>query len=768
MGIEWGLNYGPEQRPTPKSPEKNSGAKIKPKQTIQSPDKKINSIIESPLDVINFVDALQKSKNPVTLIQKQAKIKGDGVRGFQTNKAAQLLLETFTNIQENQKNEAINNHRSKIEHKAMIYIDNIEYLENSINIFKDILRNQQQFNKNKEFDAKPDTLIRYLQNFNHNTQDYQQILRNIQTAWAKYFGIEVTRSGKWGKYTETILRMLKADPNFKTYQKKLESILNKYRANDPREISKLSLAFQRQRKNKLNTAKSIAQENTKQGISQSISKWNSIIWPKNAPLSKATPELYKPSIKGSARKEKNEEKADTTALSQKISKEQKTSSELSTTLSNIPIKSVETSIPKDQYQQAIHSFLQHKIANTDTIDIRFLVEQIANENGSGALYEKYSKMRNASPDKQRLLEQQRQSLQQEVKKQAESIAITTIKNSLKQMGVPIDQGNFVQDGRGGYVKFQDPTDPNINVFYRPSSGFISMRNFNAINPELKSVDTSGYHYHILSKMPSYQELIDQASDPLWLPNKRLSTQEEMKDHILDSLKSQITYNAGNIEQELMKEKISSTKRETNIIHQTKKLLGIEKPICSEQEQKAAYQILRQLWNSCKNLTFEELKKLNTFVNQLVSWLENSKNGTKNYQAEEKWPHIPNPKTPLELLTLITDQTSIQELKDHWGHQDMQQFGVGKLFARLSKPMPGKDEHYNIIDMQKLNLLLEYQESPEILRNPEHWKSYAELLKNTIDPYRKRAENQEQNIAQQQAQQAYNTIQLMPQQERGYA
>lgn len=574
---------------------------------------------------------------------------------------------------------------------------------------------------------------------------------------------KITNDGKRGpKTNQTIEHFLK---RFKTLKTKADKL--------PKEISnRISETI-----NLLQKIKEQHTKNNQEDQSPDKNFWKTIQplrwkWidyqPKNTYFSKATPELYKPSIKGSARKEKNEEKADTTTLSQKISKEQKTSSELSTTLSNIPIKSVETSIPKDQYQQAIHSFLQHKIANTDTIDIRFLVEQIANENGSGALYEKYSKMRNASPDKQRLLEQQRQSLQQEVKKQAESIAITTIKNSLKQMGVPIDQGNFVQDGRGGYVKFQDPTDPNINVFYRPSSGFISMRNFNAINPELKSVDTSGYHYHILSKMPSYQELIDQASDPLWLPNKRLSTQEEMKDHILDSLKSQITYNAGNIEQELMKEKISSTKRETNIIHQTKKLLGIDKPICSEQEQKAAYQILRQLWNSCKNLTFEELKKLNTFVNQLVSWLENSKNGTKNYQAEEKWPHIPNPKTPLELLTLITDQTSIQELKDHWGHQDMQQFGIGKLFARLSKPMPGKDEHYNIIDMQKLNLLLEYQESPEILRNPEHWKSYAELLKNTIDPYRKRAENQEQNIAQQQAQQAYNTIQLMPQQERGYA
>ncbi|MDO4714201.1 MAG: hypothetical protein Q4B28_06250 [bacterium] len=149
------------------------------------------------------------------------------------------------------------------------------------------------------------------------------------------------------------------------------------------------------------------------------------------------------------------------------------------------------------------------------------------------------------------------------------------------------------------------------------------------------MDTSGYHYHILSKIPSYQELIDQASDPLWLPNKRLNTQAEMKEHILHTLKSQITYSVGNIEQESMQQRISLNTLETNIIHQTKKLLHLQKDNCSEQEQKTAYQILRQLGNSCKTMNLDELKKLNDFIHLLATGLEQSKNGTKSDQGAEK-------------------------------------------------------------------------------------------------------------------------------------
>ncbi|MDO4714200.1 MAG: hypothetical protein Q4B28_06245 [bacterium] len=108
---------------------------------------------------------------------------------------------------------------------------------------------------------------------------------------------------------------------------------------------------------------------------------------------------------------------------------------------------METSIPQDDYHQALLTFLKTKFTDSAELDLRTLATQIANENGNGSLYEKYSKLRNNSPEKQQLLEQQRNTLQKEVKKQAGEIAITTIKSSLKQMGVPIDEGNFVPDAR---------------------------------------------------------------------------------------------------------------------------------------------------------------------------------------------------------------------------------------------------------------------------------------------------------------------------------
>ncbi|MDO4714202.1 MAG: hypothetical protein Q4B28_06255 [bacterium] len=50
---------------------------------------------------------------------------------------------------------------------------------------------------------------------------------------------------------------------------------------------------------------------------------------------------------------------------------------------------------------------------------------------------------------------------------------------------------------------------------------------------------------------------------------------------------------------------------------------------------------------------------------------------------------------------------------------MQHFGIGKLFARLSKPTPGKDEHHTLFDSKKLDRLLDLKNSPDLLKDPEY-------------------------------------------------
>lgn len=697
----------------------------------------------------NLVTTLQTSLSQDDLIKKVqglANIKQDWLLWEKTTQAFWKLRDTLS---KQKQNETDPQQQTKI-------LEAIKLLDKA-------LLNQNSYNETWTFEKSPTNLNNYLNSLKTNPWASKfQVLKNLQKLGADYFGSRVNASGLWSEETRGLLMALSQQSDFSAHKQFLENLIRTH-GTDQSQLTHTQITNINKARDRFTNSRSqkLAASSEKIQPKSNLWSWISELSPQ-WPYSSAFPEKAKNSV-AKANTANTEKKSEYTPVSWSEKMEQKTS--IAESVRQISATQLDSSIPQDEYEATILKFitkLAPKLKEWESY--KTLAKALLEQNGNSPEYEQLLKQRNASKEKAALLEWQRQSLQSEVEQQAKDIALNVIKSSLKDANIPIDQWTFVPDERGGYIRFQNAQNPNLEYFYRPSSGKISTRDFSTINSESKHVDVSWNHFHILFSIPTYQEMVSKASDPLWIPEKRVNDQNELRTHINNSLKSQINHTIGNLEQESIQQDVEFLKVKTNITQLAKKILKPEKSVFSPQEQQTYYQFFRQLGNSCQNLPLRDLYKLEEFMNILVMSGESSKKSEPNTADTE---HLTDPhfqtKNPLSLFKLISSDSSIKEIQDKGSHQNMTDFGLWKLFAWLGKRMDGKDEHHTIFDIDKLTTLLNHKDNEELLKNPELKKQlkYDELRSDILKPYKQQAEQNERRKSQTEATLVYDRIQKMP-------
>lgn len=88
--------------------------------------------------------------------------------------------------------------------------------------------------------------------------------------------------------------------------------------------------------------------------------------------------------------------------------------------------------------------------------------------------------------------------------------------------------------------------------------------------------------------------------------------------------------------------------------------------------------------------------------------------------------------PQDVCALVMNSYEIDRIQT--GQE--QQSGFSALMKWMEKPVPGKDNNYNIIDTQKLDEFIDNRENPHQLAKPK----YQNLISSLRSIYPKRIEN----------------------------
>lgn len=343
--------------------------------------------------------------------------------------------------------------------------------------------------------------------------------------------------------------------------------------------------------------------------------------------------------------------------------------------------------------------------------------------------------RNKSPEKQKLFYTQKELLTQALRFSASETVVRAGADFLKRMGVQLQwrQKLITETSWVSYYEFT--SIEGIKYYYRPETGNISTPKLNTIDHKQKRLKIwSQDSYQIIHHIPRYDQLIAQAQSLAFLNTQKPNSNEELAKIIKDWMQSNIDLNVWELETESVKKIINKETFKTKITRDIQEVLSSTETLnLSQTENQQLFQSLQPLLNTLANPNIEasELETLHKFTKILKEQfnlsLTNQQKINANPETMTSLSQI-QLKTPQELFALISNHLEIQKLKDptQRKREEKSEFWISILLKFLEKNIPGESSEFNIIDIKKLEPLINNMTDPNILKKPEYSKLISSI------------------------------------------
>ena len=358
--------------------------------------------------------------------------------------------------------------------------------------------------------------------------------------------------------------------------------------------------------------------------------------------------------------------------------------------------------------------------------------------------------RNKSPEKQKLFYTQKELLTQALRFSASETVVRAWSDFLRKMGIQLQwtQKLITETSWVSYYEFT--SIEGIKYYYRPETGNISTPKLNTIDHKQKRLKIwSQDSYQIIHHIPRYDQLIAQAQSLAFLNTQKPNSNEELAKIIKDWMQSNIDLNVWELETESVKKIINKETFKTKITRDIQEVLSSTETLnLSQTENQQLFQSLQPLLNTLANPNIEasELETLHKFTKILKEQfnlsLTNQQKINANPETMTSLSQI-QLKTPQELFALISNHLEIQKLKDptQKKREEKSEFWISILLKFLEKNIPGESSEFNIIDIKKLEPLINNLTDPNILKKPE----YNNLISSIKNLYSKEIEKQRSKV-----------------------
>ena len=363
--------------------------------------------------------------------------------------------------------------------------------------------------------------------------------------------------------------------------------------------------------------------------------------------------------------------------------------------------------------------------------------------------------RNKSPEKQKLFYTQKELLTQALRFSASETVVRAGADFLKRMGVQLQwrQKLITETSWVSYYEFT--SIEGIKYLYRPDTWNISTPKLNTIDHKQKRLKIwSQDNYQIIHHIPRYDQLIAQAQSLAFLNTQKPNSNEELAKIIRDWMQSNIDLNVWELETDNVKKIINKETLKTKITRDIQEVLSSTETLnLSQTENQQLFQSLQPLLNTLANPNIEasELDTLHKYINILKEQFNLSRTNQQKINANPETMTSLSQiqlKTPQDLFALISNHLEIQKLKDPTKRtrDEKSEFWISILLKFLEKNIPGESSEFNIIDIKKLEPLINNLTDPNILKKHE----YSKLISSIKSLYPKKIENQRKKIDEESA------------------
>lgn len=363
--------------------------------------------------------------------------------------------------------------------------------------------------------------------------------------------------------------------------------------------------------------------------------------------------------------------------------------------------------------------------------------------------------RNKSPEKQKLFYTQKELLTQALRFSASETVVRAWSNFLRKMGIQLQwtQKLITETSWVSYYEFT--SIEGIKYYYRPETGNISTPKVDTIDHKQKRLKIwSQDSYQIIHHIPRYDQLIAQAQSLAFLNTQKPNSNEELAKIIKDWMQSNIDLNVWELETDSVKKIINKETLKTKITRDIQEVLSSTETLnLSQTDNQKLYQSLQPLLNTLTNPNIEtsELETLHKFTKILKEQFNLSRTNQQKTNANPETMTSLSQiqlKTPQELFALISNHLEIQKLKDptQRKREEKSEFWISILLKFLEKNIPGESSEFNIIDIKKLEPLINNLTDPNILKKPE----YSKLISSIKNLYPKKIEDQRKKIDEENA------------------
>lgn len=369
--------------------------------------------------------------------------------------------------------------------------------------------------------------------------------------------------------------------------------------------------------------------------------------------------------------------------------------------------------------------------------------------------EALNKARESSPEKAQVFTAQKELLTQTLKISAKETVVRAGTDFLRKMGVQLEGSQKLITLNNWVYYYEFSSIDGIKYYYRPDTWNISTPNLNSIDHNQKELKLwfQG-KYTILHHIPSYAQLTEQAQNLSFLNTEKPRSNEELSKIIKNGMQSNIDLSVWELETDDVKEIIQKENTKTKIAQDIINTFNSDQNLNLKQEENPVlYQTLQPLLNTLNTprLSSSQVQTLQKFTQILRDKAKFSRDTPQNIKAHpENMTSLDQLKinSPQDLFTLITNQLELQKLKNPSERKkdEKAEFWLSILLKFFEKSLEGKGSDFKILDLQKIEPLINNLTDPNILKKPE----YSKLISSIKNLYPKKIEDQRKKIDEENA------------------
>ena len=534
-------------------------------------------------------------------------------------------------------------------------------------------------------------------------QDYKQwglFFQKIQVIGKYYYGYDkIAIDGKWWPQTEAVLLSLRGNPKFQEYRELIDLVFRSNKSYGEK-AQKLSQKLV---------------ENQIPGLFDQLSSFQKKINTENFSRNADSQDHISSFGKSHANKH------------------------LDQSLKELSDEDIDTSIPRNNYLEAIKKFLSvQNLPDELKFDV-WLAEKILDNTWKGELFEEIQQLRKNSQARAELLQQQRAMMQELIVNQAGVSAINVGTLLFQNFGIHVTFSTMKKNQSGqDYFECFDNKNPNLTYTFNPSTWDLGLQTIGWLDQQSKKISLNPDKEDFLAKIPTYYDLINQAVDVnSYLPQQRLNTEEELNDVLARGLQDKINYQVGEIEWATIAQNIEKKQKKDRILSLAKKLLSLdEKKELSLQEHKAFYEMLVPLLNTLEKANPQELTELQNFLQSIENYINQNALSAEGVSQKEL---DDNP------ILMVLAKKEVQKLLQEKGNtHHKSEFALWILFQMLEKNSEGASWSLEnkILDLDKISFLNHTTGKAELEKNKQYWSRYRKTVNMVKLNYNTIAESQD--------------------------